>query len=77
MGFLGVGGKKIITSLSKKRKRERKGGKGEKGKGKEGKRKKGMRNEGKRKKKEKDGLWFTQENKQNLLGGKSYFSPKQ
>ena len=47
-------GKKLITSLSKKRKR------GEKEKGKEGKRKK----EGK------DGFWLTQENKQNLLGEK-------
>ena len=50
-------GKKLITSLSKKRKR------GEKEKGKEGKRKK----EGK------DGFWLTQENKQNLFWEKKKF----
>ena len=57
-------GKKIITSLSKKRLRERKRRKNEK-KGKEkGKGKKKGGKEGNRKKKEKDGFWLTQENKQ-------------
>ena len=82
----------MITSQSKKGKREGKGGKG---KGKEGKRerkrrKKGKERERKRgkrkkigKKKEKDGFWLTQENKQNLFGEnfplKEYhiFSPRE
>ena len=41
----------------------------EKGKDKGGK-------EGNRKKNEKDGFWLTQENKQNLIGKKSYFFPR-
>ena len=75
MSFCGVGGKKIITSLGKKRRRE---GKSERKRRKKRKRerKRGKR-EGKRKKKEKDGFELTQENlfeeKNNILspGGKN------
>ena len=65
----------MITSLSKKRKRERKNRK--KGKGKEGKRKKGKGKRKKGKEKEgRDGFLLTQDNKQNLFGEKNHiFSP--
>ena len=63
----------MITTLSKKKGKEKE--KGEKGKGKEGKRKE--------KGKEKDGFWLTQEKMQNLFweknhifsqGGKNFLS---
>ena len=77
-------GKKMITSLSKKRKREGKREKREKKKEKKGKEKKEKRERerkrGKRKeigkKKEKDGFWLTQENKENLFGKKIIFFPQ-
>ena len=64
----------MITSLSKKRKREGKSGKRERKRRKrkkgKGKRKKGKENEGR------DGFLLTQDNKQNLFGEKNHiFSP--
>ena len=57
----------MITSLSKKRKRE----------GKSGKRERKRRKKGKEKEKEgRDGFLLTQDNKQNLFGEKNHiFSP--
>ena len=71
MSFCGVGGKKIITSQGKKRKRE---GKSERKRRKKRKRerKRGKR-EGKRKKKEKYGFELTQE---NLCEEKIIFCPQ-
>ena len=68
-------GKKMITSLSKKRKREGKSGKRER------KRRKKEKGKGKRKKgKEKEGrdvFLLTQDNKPNLFGEKkTYFFPR-
>ena len=76
-------GKKNDFKPKQKKEKGRKKGKegkekGKKGKGKEGKReRKRERKRGKRKeigkKKEKDGFWLTQENKQNLFGEKIIF----
>ena len=65
-----------MKEKEEKGKRERKRRKkGKKGKERKRERKRGIRKEiGK--KKEKDGFWLTQENKQNIFGGKIIFFPQ-
>ena len=65
----------MITSLSKKRKREGKSGKRERKRRKKGK--KGKEKEKKGKEKEgRDGILLTQDNKQNLFGEKNHIFPQ-
>ena len=71
-------GKNDYKPKQKKGRKNRKKGKEKKEKGKKGKekgKKKGEKEGNRKKKKEKDGFWLTQENKQYLFGAKIIFSP--